>query len=70
VGYFLGALSLMLSVYMDSFNLEITVVLYGIFHGLGGQAIEILDLEKSMLAQVLQIFWGKEHLVKICWSLI
>ena len=41
MGYFLGTMSLILSVYMESFNLEITVILYGLFHGLGGASVAI-----------------------------
>ena len=34
-------MALILSVYMEDFNLEITVVLYGIFHGLGGASVAV-----------------------------
>lgn len=41
MGYFAGALSLIWSVYRTDFGVSTTVILYGIFHGLGGASVAL-----------------------------
>lgn len=49
MGYFAGALSLIWSVYRTDFGVSTTVLLYGIFHGLGGASVA---LNLAMMAYV------------------